>query len=105
MPSSVPRSPGGPPPSRHEAELIALSALAWIVASDEVRDLFLGSTGLSGEDLRARADEEEMLASVLEFLTMNDSWVLDWASQTDRRPEEAMAAHAILAGTARTHWT
>ncbi|SHI64165.1 DUF3572 domain-containing protein [Wenxinia saemankumensis] len=95
--------PGGM--GRPRAEEIALSALGWLVANDELRDVFLGSTGLSPEELRQRAGDEDLLVSVLEFVTMDDAWVLGWSRETGHPPEAAMTAHAVLAGTARTHWT
>lgn len=87
------------------AEVVALTVLSWLAGDDEVLPVFLGSTGLDRTDLRERAQDPDLLASVLEFVTLDDSWVLDCAAATGLRPEEPFGALTVLSGTARTHWT
>jgi len=48
------------------AETIALQALGWLAASDDLLPVFLGATGACEADLRARAAEPEFLGSVLD---------------------------------------
>ncbi len=55
-------------PPISEAETLALTALADIVADPDLRDRLLALTGMAPEDLRARAGERETLIGVLEFL-------------------------------------
>ena len=43
--------------SPEAAETLALQALAWLVSNDELLPVFLGATGASEADLRARAGE------------------------------------------------
>jgi hypothetical protein len=47
--------------------------------ADDLVEVFLGSSGASLDDLRARAAEPEFLASVLDFILMDDAWVLECA--------------------------
>ncbi|MEL6683023.1 MAG: DUF3572 domain-containing protein [Pseudomonadota bacterium] len=59
-----------------QAQIIALKALGWLAADPELCSVFLGSTGGSVDDLRNRATDPAFLAAVLEFLTMDDAWVI-----------------------------
>ncbi|PIE12467.1 MAG: hypothetical protein CSA68_12605 [Rhodobacterales bacterium] len=61
---------------QESAETLALQALAWLVGDEELCSIFLGSTGVSESELRARAGEAEFLSSVLDFLMMDDAWVM-----------------------------
>lgn len=87
------------------AETIALKALGWIAANDELMPLFLGSTGASMDDLRSRVDDPAFLVSVLEFLTMDDAWVLAFADAMDVSPEAPLAARRALPGGEEVSWT
>jgi hypothetical protein len=62
------------------AETAALGALGWLVSRQDLLEVFLGSTGAGPEDLKARAAEPEFLASVLDFILMDDAWVMDCAT-------------------------
>lgn len=87
------------------AETVALLALGWVAGNDEILPVFLGSTGLSEVELKDRAGDPDLLASVLEFVTLDDAWVLELAATEGVRPEEPFAALNVLAGPARMHWT
>lgn len=87
------------------AEEIALKAVSWIVADEELLAVFLGSTGASAGDLRARLSEPEFLGSVLEFLTMDDAWVLAFCAAENLPPERPLQARMSLPGGAQEHWT
>ncbi|SDE42892.1 DUF3572 domain-containing protein [Limimaricola pyoseonensis] len=87
------------------AEMIALAALGWLAANDELWPVFLGSTGASAEALRDRAGEAEFQASVLEFLTMDDAWVTAFCDEAGFDYETPHTAMLMLAGPSRMHWT
>lgn len=91
--------------SHEAAETLALDALGWLVANDEVLPVFLGATGASIEDLRVRAGEADFLGSVLEFLTMDDTWVVAFCDQKGCGYDQPLIAAHVLLGTARMHWT
>ena len=88
-----------------QALTVGLLALGWVVGNDDVRPVFLGSTGLSEDDLRDRADEPDLLASVLEFVALDDAWILGFAAACGLDPAEPFAALTVLNGASRTHWT
>lgn len=87
------------------AETIALEALGWIVADDELRPVFLQATGADPAGLLAGAGEPQVLASVLDFLLLDDRTVLRFAAEQGRRPSDAAAARMALPGMSTPHWT
>lgn len=91
--------------SREAAETLALQVLGWLAANDDLLPVFLGSTGASLADLRARAAEPEFLASVLDFLMLDDAWVRAFCEQAGIVPDRPMQARAALPGGAQVHWT
>ncbi|ALI54861.1 DUF3572 domain-containing protein [Celeribacter marinus] len=87
------------------AEALALNILAWLVGDDDLLPTFLGSTGMDGAELRARAGEAEVLSAVLDFLMMNDEWVNRWADETQGDPMGVMRARQALPGGEQVNWT
>ena len=66
---------------------------------------FLTTTGARVEDLRAQAAEPEFLAQVLDFVLLQDEWVLEFAEAASITPEQVVAARAVLGGGDMRHWT
>lgn len=91
--------------TRDAAETIALSALAWIAAQDEVFPLFLNATGCAPADLRDRVADPLFLAAVLDFLLADDATILAFAQASGLSPEAPLAARALLPGGGDPHWT
>ncbi len=87
------------------AETLALQALAWLVGDEELCSIFLGSTGVSESELRARAGEAEFLSSVLDFLMMDDAWVMRFCDSVGLPYEKVMQARMSLPGGAQMNWT
>lgn len=91
--------------SAQSAETLALNALGWLVGNDELLPVFLGSTGASAQDLRDRANETEFLGSVLEFLMLDNSWVIAFCDANSVPYDHPGQARAVLSGGADVHWT
>lgn len=92
--------------SRQEsAETVALQALSWLAANDDVLPVFLGATGASLSDLAGRAGEAEFLGSVLDFLLMDDAWVMAFCDAAGLPYGAPMQARANLPGGEMVHWT
>lgn len=87
------------------AETQALSLLAWLAGQEEILPLFMGATGVGEDDLRARAGEPEFLASVMDFLLMDDAWVLQGAEATDIPAQDFAMIRAGLPGGDLPNWT
>jgi len=87
------------------AEIIALRALEWLAGNDELFPVFLGATGASVNDLANSARDPEFLGSVLDFLVMDDAWVIAFCDDAGLAYEVPMQARAGLPGGANMHWT
>lgn len=90
---------------RETAETIALEALGWLAGNEDLRGVFMGATGSSAADMALRVGEAEYLASVLDFLTMDDAWVVAFCDAHSHSYQIPMLARQVLAGAADTHWT
>jgi hypothetical protein len=87
------------------AETRALDILGWLLGQDELLPVFLGATGATEADLRARAGEPVFLASVVDFLMLDDAWVVDCATALGWPPEEVVAIRTGLPGGDLPNWT
>jgi len=87
------------------AETQALTLLAWLDAQEQIRPLFMGATGVGEGDLRARAAEPEFLASVMDFLLMDDAWVIQGAEATGIAAQDFAMIRAGLPGGDMPNWT
>jgi hypothetical protein len=92
--------------SRQEsAETLALQALGWLVSNEDLLPVFLGATGASLPDLPANAGRPEFLASVLDFILMDDAWVMALCDSIGRPYDSVLHARAGLPGGDTMHWT
>jgi hypothetical protein len=91
--------------TQESAETIGLKVLGWLAAHDDLLPVFLGATGASEADLRARAADPEFLGAVLDFLTMDDAWVRAFCDAQGLAYEVPMRARAALPGGAEVNWT
>ncbi len=90
---------------QESAETIALNALGWLAGNDELLPVFLGATGATEDDLRSRAADPAFLGAVLDFLTMNDAWVVAFCDQAGLDYDTPMGARQALPGGDQVHWT
>jgi hypothetical protein len=91
--------------SQDNAEIIALKALGWVMAQGDLSTVFLGATGASENDLRTRSDDPDFLASVLDFITMDDDWIISFCTGEGLPFDAPMIARMTLPGGAPVHWT
>ncbi|MGB0959600.1 MAG: DUF3572 domain-containing protein [Halocynthiibacter sp.] len=87
------------------AETIALKALAWLVGNEDLLPVFMGATGISETDIRARAADPDFLISVLDFLTMDDAWVIAFCDAHNLSYDTPRNARQSLPGGADVNWT
>ncbi|OAN69813.1 hypothetical protein A8B78_21445 [Jannaschia sp. EhC01] len=87
------------------AETRALSLLAWLAGEEEILPQFMGATGLGEDDLRASAGEPEFLASVMDFILMDDAWILQGAEATGIAAQDFAMIRAALPGGDLPNWT
>mgnify|MGYP001157067196 FL=1 len=87
------------------SEVVALQALTWLVAQDELCPIFMGATGASEADLRERITDIDFLGSVLDFLLQDDSWVISFCDDNELAYDCVMRARVLLLGGDQMHWT
>lgn len=87
------------------AQTLALQALGWLVGEEELLPVFLGATGAGEADLRARAKDPVFQGAVLDFILMDDAWVVACAQAIGTAPETLAAARHALPGGAEVSWT
>lgn len=90
---------------RSAAETIALRALGWMAADDDVLGAFLGASGLSPGEVRARAQDPDFLVAVLDFVTSDDAMVRAFCDASGLRYDEPLAARRAIPGGEEVHWT
>lgn len=91
--------------NKDAAEAVAIQALGWIAASDDLMGNFMGATGASIDDVRAQASDPAFLGSVLDFLLMDDEWVRGFCDATSLDYGRPMIARQLLPGGELPHWT
>ncbi|MCM2560755.1 DUF3572 domain-containing protein [Lutimaribacter sp. EGI FJ00015] len=91
--------------TQEAAETLALSALGWLAATDDLLPVFMGASGLTEADLRGQAADPAFLGAVLDFLMMDDAWVIRFCDDTGTAYTAPMQARAALPGGAQVHWT
>ena len=87
------------------AQTIGLQALAWLVGNDDLLPGFMGATGTAEADLRARAGDPVFLASVLDYVTMDDNWVIAFCDATGLTYTDPLTARHAMPGAEQVHWT
>ena len=91
--------------TREAAEVLALGILAWLVGNEDLLAVFQGATGASDADLRAGAADPVFLGAVLDFVMMDDAWVVA-ACDSRNLPYGSLAeARAALPGGEQVNWT
>ena len=87
------------------AQTVALQALGWLAGHDELCPVFLGATGSSLTDLKERATDPEFVGSVLDFVTMDDAWVVEFCDANALPYDAPLRARQALPGGSQVHWT
>ena len=91
--------------SADRSQTVALQALGWLVGNEDLLPVFLGATGTSETDLRERAGDPEFLGAVLDFLMLDDAWIVEFCDTCVVGYEDPMMARVNLPGGDRVHWT
>jgi len=91
--------------SKDQAELAAIQALGWLSDQDDLLMTFLGATGSNIDDLRSRAGDPEFLASVMDFILMDDEWVRGYCDAQHLSYEKVQYIRMALPGGDMPSWT
>lgn len=82
--------------TNEDAVALALRALAWTLGDAGRAERLLALTGLTPDDLRARADAPTVLAAALGFLESHEPDLIGCAAALAVRPEALVAARTAL---------
>jgi len=91
--------------TRESAEVLGLQALGWLVSNDDLLPVFLGTTGAAEADLRERAGDAAFLGGVLDFIMMDDAWVIRFCDDLSLPYERVPEARQALPGGEQVNWT
>ena len=87
------------------AQSLAQDALIWLASDEDLLGVFLNASGFDPAMVRESADSPDFLRAVLEFLLMDDRWILGFSEATQTPPERVLEARRALPGGAEVHWT
>lgn len=85
-----------PPSNSHDPLIVALQALVVTLRDSARAERLLSLTGLTADELRARASEPAMLAAVLSFLEAHEPDLVAVAEELQMGPQELVAARSAL---------
>lgn len=91
--------------TQESAETLGLQALAWLAGNDDLMPVFLGATGASETQLKAQAADPAFLGAVLDFIMMDDAWVIAFCDSIKLPYERLMMARVALPGGEQVNWT
>ena len=90
---------------REIAETRALEVLTWVLSEDDLIQVFMGATGASENDLRSNTLSHEFLLSILDFVLMDDSWVISCSKFLNIDPSQIQLIRMSLDGGQEVTWT
>lgn len=90
---------------QEDAEILARDVLLWLADQDDLLLVFLNSTGGDAETVRKGMEDPYFLAAVLDFLMMDDAWVVACCDAMGVPYDRPSRARAALPGGAEMHWT
>ena len=87
------------------AETRALEVLTWVLSEDDLIEVFMGATGASQDDLRSNTLNHEFLISILDFVLMDDIWVISCSKFMNIDPSQIQVIKMSLDGGQEVNWT
>ena len=88
-----------------EAEIYALKATNWLISNKDLVDVFMSSTGVSEATIKSDFHDGVFLAAILDFLLLDDNWVIAACDAMQLEPEAMQTARLLLPGGERVNWT
>ena len=90
---------------KEEAEIYALKVTSWLISNQDLLCVFMSSTGVSEATIKSDFQDGVFLASVLDFLLLDDNWVFAACDAMQLEPEAMHLARLHLPGGERVNWT
>ena len=87
------------------AETRALEVFTWVLSEDDLIQVFMRATGASQNDLRSNTLSHEFLISILDFVLMDDKWVISCSKFLNIDPSQIQLIRMSLNGGQEVNWT
>ena len=87
------------------AETRALEVLTWVLSEDDLIQVFMGATGASQNDMRSNTLSHQFLISILDFVLMDDRWVISCSKFLNIDPFQIQLIRMSLDGGQEVNWT
>ena len=87
------------------AETRALEVFTWVLSEDDLIQVFMRATGASQNDLRSNTLNHEFLISILDFVLMDDKWVISCSKFLNIDPSQIQLIRMSLDGGQEVNWT
>ena len=87
------------------AETRALEVLTWLLSEEDLIQVFMGATGASQNDLRSNTLNHEFLISIVDFVLMDDRWVISCGKFLNIDPSQIQLIRMSLDGGQEVNWT
>ncbi len=91
--------------TRESAEVLGLQVLGWLASNEELLPVFQGSSGAGEDDIRQGARDPAFLGAVLDFVMMDDAWVVQCCDSLNVKYGSLMLARQALPGGEQVNWT
>ena len=91
--------------TRETAQIVGLQVLGWLVGNDDLLPIFQGASGAGDEDIRQGADDPAFLGAVLDFVLMDDAWVVAACDSLKLDYASLSQARQALPGGEQVNWT
>jgi len=88
-----------------EAEIYALKVTNWLISNQDLLDVFMSSTGVSEATIKSDFHDGVFLAAILDFLLLEDKWVIDACDAMQLEPDAMHSARLMLPGGEKVTWT
>ena len=88
-----------------EAEIYAFKVTNWLISKQDLVEVFMASTGVSEITIKREFHDVIFLAAVLDFLLLDDNWVIDACQAMGLEPEAMSVARQLLPGGEKVNWT
>lgn len=79
-------------PSREDAERIAISALGFVAADEQLLPRFLAMSGIDAAQIRRAASEPGFMAGLLQFIVAHEPTLMAFASHAGIAPQSVIQA-------------
>ena len=88
-----------------EAEIYAFKVTNWLISNQDLLNVFMSSTGVNEATIKSDFHDGVFLASVLDFLLLDDNWVIAASDAMQLEPDAMYSARLLLPGGERVNWT